>query len=389
MNSSPLALGNFFTYPLAATFFSVWLLPPTRSSRRPSSSLLHGSSMPARRGLPWPPSSLNAGAPCSPPHGRVPCRRAADPISQRSPWRELHFFQSRQSSFHGAQDSHGRPALSSHFLQSRPPCSMASGPALFPHGALPLFFPARPTTRASKAPVLGDLLPPMAGLFFAAPLSPCSLFSAQEARTPLPMALGWPGRQPSPAIFLPWLSSSPAQRPLSHGEQPSSPWSWFVTGGRALHVRCFAQQPRCLRTLSAYCFVKRSEQHAGMPVGCLLFCAAPTSSSSTPGETATILVRFRIGVVFLLLIVYVCCFVFVEERNSMFGVEKKASRSMLIGCSELCANWNLHHSYKHRLGSFMVSWFMSLSIDLINKLYRCGRNVSVVGRSMVVFMISS
>jgi hypothetical protein len=32
---------------------------------------------------------------------------------------------------------------------------------------------------------------------------------------------------------------------------------------------------------------------------------------------------------------------------------------------------------------------MSLSIDSINKLYRCGLNVSAVGRSMVVFMISS
>jgi hypothetical protein len=32
---------------------------------------------------------------------------------------------------------------------------------------------------------------------------------------------------------------------------------------------------------------------------------------------------------------------------------------------------------------------MSLLIDSINKLYRCGLNVSVVRRSMVVFMISS
>jgi hypothetical protein len=32
---------------------------------------------------------------------------------------------------------------------------------------------------------------------------------------------------------------------------------------------------------------------------------------------------------------------------------------------------------------------MLLSIDSINKLYRCGLNVSAVGCSMVVFMISS
>jgi hypothetical protein len=39
------------------------------------------------------------------------------------------------------------------------------------------------------------------------------------------------------------------------------------------------QQPRRLR--STRCFVLRSEQHAGMPVRCLLFCAVPTSSSFT------------------------------------------------------------------------------------------------------------
>jgi hypothetical protein len=41
-----------------------------------------------------------------------------------------------------------------------------------------------------------------------------------------------------------------------------------------------AQQPRRLR--ATRCFVLRSEQHAKMPVGCLLFCAAPISSSFTP-----------------------------------------------------------------------------------------------------------
>jgi hypothetical protein len=57
--------------------------------------------------------------------------------------------------------------------------------------------------------------------------------------------------------------------------------------------------------------------------------------------------------------------------------------------AKLCTNRIRHRSYKHRLGLSMVSRCISLSIDLINKLYRCGRNVSKVGRSMVVFMISS
>jgi hypothetical protein len=82
-----------------------------------------------------------------------------------------------------------------------------------------------------------------------------------------------------------------------------------------------------------------------MLTGCLMFYAALTPTSFTPGETTMILVRFHIGVVFLRLIVYVCFFV--EERNPVFCVEEKASRSTLIGCSELCTNQNHHRSYKH------------------------------------------
>jgi hypothetical protein len=78
------------------------------------------------------------------------------------------------------------------------------------------------------------------------------------------------------------------------------------------------------------------------------------------------------------------CAFFVEERNLVFCVEEKESRSTLVGCSELCTNRNHHRSYKHRLGLFMVNRCMSLSIDSINELNRC-----VVGHSMVVFMISS
>ena len=78
-----------------------------------------------------------------------------------------------------------------------------------------------------------------------------------------------------------------------------------------------------------------------------------------------------------------------EERNPVFCVEEKASLSTLVGCLELCTNRIHHRSYKHRLGLFMVSRCMSLSIDSINESNRCGWNVSVVGRSMVVFKISS
>jgi hypothetical protein len=61
-----------------------------------------------------------------------------------------------------------------------------------------------------------------------------------------------------------------------------------------------------------------------------------------------------------------CCLVFfVEEKKLVFCMEK-ASRSTLVGCSERCTNRNRHRPYKRRLGLFMVSRCMSLSIDSIN-----------------------
>jgi hypothetical protein len=54
-----------------------------------------------------------------------------------------------------------------------------------------------------------------------------------------------------------------------------------------------------------------------------MFYAAPTSTSFTPGETAMILVRFHIGVVFLWLIVYVCLFCGGEEPRVLRGGEGK------------------------------------------------------------------
>jgi hypothetical protein len=43
----------------------------------------------------------------------------------------------------------------------------------------------------------------------------------------------------------------------------------------------------------------RSEQHVGMPAGCLLFLRSPVVVVVHPGETATLLVRFRINIIFL------------------------------------------------------------------------------------------
>jgi hypothetical protein len=57
-----------------------------------------------------------------------------------------------------------------------------------------------------------------------------------------------------------------------------------------------------------------SQHHRRSP-GICYFCAAPNIDVVHPGETAMLLVRFRIGVIFIRLIVYVCCFVFVLWRR--------------------------------------------------------------------------
>jgi hypothetical protein len=93
-------------------------------------------------------------------------------------------------------------------------------------------------------------------------------------------------------------AASPANSPSA-----SATWPPHGHGLRQEVARYIFDVLRSIPDVSARCqlavFVKPSGQHTGMPAGCLLFCVAPTSSSFTPGETATILVRFHIGVVFL------------------------------------------------------------------------------------------
>jgi hypothetical protein len=72
--------------------------------------------------------------------------------------------------------------------------------------------------------------------------------------------------------------------------------------------------------------VLRSEQQAVMPASGLLFLRSPIVVVVHPGETAVLLVRFRIDVVFMRLIVYVCCFIlFLWRRGTciLHGEEGK------------------------------------------------------------------
>jgi hypothetical protein len=73
---------------------------------------------------------------------------------------------------------------------------------------------------------------------------------------------------------------------------------------------------RCARArCSAKCLggVLRSEPHAVVPTGCLLFLRSPVVVVVHPGETTTILIRFRIGVIFIrfncVCVLFYFCFV--------------------------------------------------------------------------------
>ena len=75
----------------------------------------------------------------------------------------------------------------------------------------------------------------------------------------------------------------------------------------------------------------RSEQHAVMPVGGLLFLRSPVVVVVHPGEATSILVRFRVGIIFPMIncVCVLFCLCLVEKRNPVFCVEK-ASRSTLV-----------------------------------------------------------
>jgi hypothetical protein len=110
---------------------------------------------------------------------------------------------------------------------------------------------------------------------------------------------------------------SPSRAPK---QQPWRPLFFFSAQRR----RSKRQQPRRLR--ATRCFVLRSEQHAVMPAGGLLFLRSPIVVVVHPGGTVVLLVRFRIDVVFMRLIVYVCCFIlFLWRRGTriLHGEEGK------------------------------------------------------------------
>ena len=213
---------------------------------------------------------------------------SVQPLQQ--PWRGLHF--SRRSS-HGrapwehagapalplAASSHGRQPLASSGSSPWLPCSLIHGAQKNPSW-LPFFF-LQPAARPPLSPMA---FPPASSAFsvvfnlrsLPSPCSTLSIFFLSPSRFPLlskARALFPMAEQPPCSELL--LFPSVAQ--LLHGETPLF-----------LQPRHLPLLPRCQRCARATCSancpsgVLRSEQHVGMPAGCLLFCAAPSSSSFTP-----------------------------------------------------------------------------------------------------------
>jgi hypothetical protein len=272
-------------------------------STRPS----HGALLPQRRelgslppralaSLPW--SALCSGArhPCSrrPSSSLAPTAASSQQGARPAPmapfllgsmvWPSSSLFSLFPMRAQG-QKLHGRRAL---FPQGAAP-SMAPflpADALIPPCAAPLFFYLLPAPRNSSSEQRTSCCPWRAANVELSSTSPhgCELPSL-AARLPLPWKPAASSPLPNRCPFFS-TSGSKLRTPFLHGRElflaatvsqgqraAASPWPWSATRSRALHVRCFAQQLRCLR--AARCFVLRSEQHAVMPVGGLLFLRSP------------------------------------------------------------------------------------------------------------------
>jgi hypothetical protein len=144
------------------------------------------------------------------------------------------------------------------------------------------------------------LLPPLVGLLRKAAAA-ASLDGAQKFQ------------QSSPHFFPPWPKVPPAASSATMASSPRQRAPPLLCCRTPLPLpRSLVAQRAPSPTCAASCTL---QQHAVMPAGGLPFLRSPVVIVVHPGETATLLVRFRINVIFTRLIVYVCCFIFVLWRR--------------------------------------------------------------------------
>ena len=166
-----------------------------------------------------------------------------------------------------------------------------SHPSIFPscHFFSPwLLSPTRSSRRlsSSRQQHAGAQGPPMAAKL---PQRRCSLLSSPWAR-PLQASSGSPvpaasrARAPSPIapLRLPWPSSSPTQRPLSHGKQPSSPWPWSATRSHVLLFDVLRSSPDVSARCRLAVLWSPVDSTPSTLAGCLLFLRSPKHRRRSP-----------------------------------------------------------------------------------------------------------
>ena len=377
MNPSPLALGNFPFPPLknfqpsasssllhrsscqrAGSWASshgascilphaIFLLPrcclhqhsPSHGNQQPWCPPSQAS-LPSSAALPWmkpgAPSSFSTavGTPTPPSaphpsHGgrRAPCSSFGERLQQGA------FFPSGASALPPQRPSSSMDCSSSTLL-SMARASFFRAAEAPPHGAPtpcyifsqpPLTLPRQPAQGPSSpwrpSPLLPAVTPrifPAESLFPWAP-PPCSF--------PLPAPRNCSSSSSPFSMADAQSSSSRSSNPAMACDSVSSLLACCCAVPMVL-ARC---STKCAATSSSSCaagslFGGANGQHAVMPPCVRCFCAAPNIDVVHPSDIATLLVWFHIGVIFIRLIVYVCCFIFVEERTPCFARRREAAR---------------------------------------------------------------
>jgi hypothetical protein len=241
-------------------------------------------------------------------------QQPAAPISQQPPWPRAPLLQPWRPDFSSSLP--WRPPLlplGSSFLDA--PCSLSLAqqqPAPpFPPPWFPRL-PAGPSPMALGAPALGSSALPSEGATFSLGASPqrdlpwpTSTFPVHSycSLRPIFFSLPWKAAGAMPPSSRPLLllsspqNSSRSELAVVHGAPCNLP-PWLFDGMPVGNIVLCAAAPTSRRAVGSL-FCEASGQHVVMPAGGLLFLRSPVVVVIHPGETATLLVRFRIDVIFL------------------------------------------------------------------------------------------
>jgi hypothetical protein len=347
-------LGIFHSHPSifpSRHFFSPWLLPHAQQAKRREQGQPWRGTLPASPGERLGQGAFFPNATPAPSNARHLLWSELEQRARRHPWRgtsapsppaAMALFPVLQRPSSLPFSVHGEQELFPPMARRR--CSLFFSISLCslgcqqPWRGLLFFFLAQQQAPPWQAPRQASPMAPAAGISSPSPwrpenssrlpllLPPASSsstslpwhFPLRAALSPLSSTSGRShlAAAPCPFFFHPAdsLYCPRRGRYFSHGRAgPLQRASPFPSAAQLLHgeTPLFLQPrhlpllPRCQRCARATCLancpsgVLRSEQHVGMPTGCLLFCAAPSSSSFAPVRPRRLLLDFRIDVIFL------------------------------------------------------------------------------------------